>query len=156
MDSHLHHLTINGALFSIWVVGPGVPLQALMHLNIFAPDPHKAIEHTELVLPPLNEFLNTLKHMPMLEAIAFCHCLLPFDLSYLTWTVPPPPHLCMVNFHDCIDRCQQVLDTFNILPTTTIKVFCLSGCPPSEQDCLCILPSLSTHLSCPPAGRRVR
>jgi hypothetical protein len=30
-----------------------------------------------------------------------------------------------------------------------IEVFCWSACPPSQHDCLHILPSLSTHLCCP-------
>ena len=144
----LHRLTVDGALLSSWAVGPGAPLAVLTRLNVFAPDPRKATERAELVLPPLDEFLDALSHMPALEAIALYHCLPPFDPSYSTHAVPLP-HLRTLNFHDRVDRCRQVLDALDVPPTTTIKVSCWSACPPSEHDCLRILPSLSAHLCRP-------
>ena len=41
------------------------------------------------------------------------HHLTPFDPSYSTRTVPLP-HLRMLNFHDHIDRCRQVLNAFDV------------------------------------------
>jgi hypothetical protein len=41
------HSVVYSALLSIWAVGPGVPLGALMCLNVFTPDPCKAMERAE-------------------------------------------------------------------------------------------------------------
>lgn len=125
MDSHLRHLTIDSPLLSIWAVGPGVPLRVLTWLNVFAPDPRSP--RSSVVVLPNNAFLDALKHMAALKAIALYYCLLlrVFDPSYLTCPVYLP-RLCLLNFHDRVDRCRQVLDMFDIPLTTPTKKGCFN------------------------------
>jgi hypothetical protein len=74
----LHCLFVDGALLSSWTIAPGVPLASLMHLSICAPDPRRApIERAELVVPPLDEFFNSLLHMLVLETITLSHSFRP-------------------------------------------------------------------------------
>ena len=142
----LRRLFVDGALLSSWAIAPGVPLASLTLLSICAPDPRRApIERAEFVVPPLDEFLDSLLHMPALETITLSHCLPSFARAFSQRTVPLP-HLRTINIHDRVDRCRQVLDALDVPPTTIIKISCWSVCPPSEHDCLRILPSLSAHL----------
>jgi hypothetical protein len=142
----LRRLNVNGAILSSWATPPGgLPLSSLTHLSILAPDPRKIVERAELVVPTHSEFLDCLSQMPALESLVLSHCLPPFATAYSTRTVPLP-QLRFLNFHDRVDRCRQALDALNISPKATIKISCWSVCPPSEHDCLRILPSLSAHL----------
>ena len=142
----LRHLFVDGAHLSSWAIAPGVPLASLTLLSIHAPDPRRtSIERVDLVVPPLDEFLNSLLHMPALETITLSHCLPSFAKAYSQRTVPLP-HLRTIDICDRVDTCRQVLDALDVPPTASIKVSCWSVCPPSEHDCLRILPSLSAHL----------
>jgi uncharacterized membrane protein YgcG len=142
----LCRLNVNGAFLSSWATPPGgLPLSSLTHISILAPDPRKIVERTELVAPTHDEFLDCLSQMPALESLILSHCLPPFATAYSTRTIPLP-NLRSINFHDRVDRCRQAIDALNIPPNTTIKISCWSVCPPSEHDCLRILPSLSAHL----------
>jgi hypothetical protein len=146
----LRRLIVDGAHIASWAISPSPPLPLLTFLNVSAPDPRKTssslAETAELVHPPpLNEFLDSLAHMPALENVTLSHCLPPLARAYSPRAVSLP-HLRTFSIHDRVDRCRQVLDALDIPPTTTIKVSCWSVCPPSEHDCLRVLPSLSAHL----------
>ena len=142
----LRRLNVNGAFLSNWATpSGGLPLSSLTHLSILAPDPRKIVERAELVVPTHDEFLDCLSHMPALESLILSHCLSPFSTAYSTRTIPLP-NLRSLNFHDRVDRCRQAFDALSIPPNTTIKISCWSVSPPSEHDCLRILPSLSAHL----------
>ena len=142
----LRRLNVHGAFLSSWATpAEGLPLSSLTYLSICAPDPRKIVERADLVVPTHNEFLDCLSQMPALDTLLLSHCLPRFATSYSTRTVPLP-HLRSLYFHDRVDRCRQALDALAVPTTTTIKVSCWSICPPSEHDCLRILPSLSAHL----------
>ena len=142
----LRRVNVNGAYVSNWTTPPGgLPLSSLTHLSISPPDPRKTSERGNPVVPTHDEFLDCVSQMPALETLVLSHCLAPFAATYSTRTVPLP-HLRIINFHDRVDRCRQALDALDFPPTTTIKISCWSICPPSEHDCLRILPSLSAHL----------
>jgi F-box-like len=138
----LRRVFVEGAFLSSWAAGP---LTTLTALSISAPDPRKTIDRTELILPTHDVFLDCLMQMPALETLLFAHCLPPLATGFTTRTVRLA-RLRTLNIHDRVDRCRQVLDALDIPPTTTIKVSCWSVFPPSEHDCLRVLPSLSAHL----------
>jgi len=140
----LRRIIIDGAFLSSWAV-PTQPLASLTLLNIGVPDPRKFLERAEVILPTHAEFLDCLLGMPALETLVLEHCLPPFATAYSTRVVPLP-RLRALNIHDRVDRCRQVLDALDLPYTATIRVSCWSICPPSEHDCLRILPSLSVHL----------
>ena len=143
---HLRRLSVDGALLSSWAIAPGAPLASLTFLSIHAPDPRKtSIERANLIVPTLDEFLDSLLHMPALETVTLSHCLPSFARAYSQRTAPLP-HLRTIDIHDRVDRCQQVVDALDVPPTAIIKVSCWSVRPVSELDCLRILPSLSAHL----------
>ncbi|KAI9463936.1 hypothetical protein F5148DRAFT_1286004 [Russula earlei] len=153
----LRCVIVDGAFLSCWVV-PAQSLASLTLLSICAPDPRKFMERTELVVPKHDEFFGCLVAMPALETIVLAHCLPSFAPSYSSHAVPLA-HLRTLSIHDRVDRCRQVLDALDLPPMTTIKVLCWSVRPPSEHDCLRVLPSLSAHLcredarvGRPPAG----
>ena len=144
LETHprLRRVVIEGAFLSGWAARP---LTALTVLSISAPDPRKVVERSELVVPTHDEFLDCLLQMPALESLLLVHCLPPLATAFSTRTVRLAS-LRTLSIHDRVDRCRQVLDALDIPPSTTIKVSCWSVCPPSEHDCLRVLPSLSAHL----------
>ncbi len=144
MHPHLYHLTIDSTLLSSWAVSPGPLLTVLICLNIFVPNLYKATEHTKLILLPLDKSLNTLRHMPALEAIMLYYCLLLFNPSYSTCTVPLL-HLHTLNFHNHIDRCSTHL-IYCLQNNKSLLLVCLSA---SQHNCLHILPLLSAYLCHP-------
>jgi hypothetical protein len=137
----LHHVFVEGAFLSSWAAGP---LTSLTVQSISGPDPRKILRRHELVLPTHSVFLDSLMQMPVMESLLLSHCLLPLVTAFTAQTVSLAC-LHKLNIHDRVHRRQQVLDALDVPPMATIKVSCWSVCPPSEHDCLRVLPSLSAH-----------
>ncbi len=145
--SRLHRLILEEAFLASWVPGPG-PLTQLVILTIAAPDPRHATSRAASVLPTREQLLECLSLMPVLEVLCLKHCLPAFVPAFSPCTVSLP-YLRMATLADRVDRCRQVFDALDIPPETIITVRCWSVSPPSELDCLRILPSLAAHLSRP-------
>ncbi|KAI9435821.1 hypothetical protein H4582DRAFT_2079450 [Lactarius indigo] len=149
LETHprLRRLVLEEAFLASWVPGPH-PLTQFVTLTITAPDPRHALSRAATVLPKREQLLECLSLMPALEVLCLEHCLPAFVPAFSPCTVSLP-HLRIVTFADRVDRCRQVLDALDIPPAAMITVRCWSISPPSELDCLRILPSLAVHLSSP-------
>ncbi|KAI9449012.1 hypothetical protein BJY52DRAFT_1228020 [Lactarius psammicola] len=143
----LRRLVIEEAFLASWVPGTG-PLKQLVTLSIAAPDPRHAASRAASVLPTHEQLLECLELMPVLEVLCIEHCLPAFVSTFSSRTVSLP-HLRVATLADRVDRCRQVLDALDVPPATIVTVRCWSVSPPSELDCLRILPSLAAHLSRP-------
>ncbi|KAH9064387.1 hypothetical protein EDB87DRAFT_1321589 [Lactarius vividus] len=141
----LRRLVLEEAFLSSWVPGPR-PLTQFVTLTITAPDPRHALPRAASVVPTREQLLECLSLMPVLEVLCLEHCLPAFVSAFSPCTVSLP-HIRVVTLADRVDRCRQVLDALDIPPAAVITVRCWSVSPPSELDCLRIIPSLATHLS---------
>ncbi|KAH9176104.1 hypothetical protein EDB89DRAFT_201167 [Lactarius sanguifluus] len=141
----LRRLVLEEAFLSSWVPGP-CPLTQFVRLTIVAPDPRHALSRATSVVPTREQLLECLSFMPVLEVLCLEHCLPAFVSAFSPRTVSLP-HLRVLTLEDRVDRCRQVLEALDFPPAAVITVRCWSVSPPSELDCLRILPSLATHLS---------
>ncbi|KAH9035678.1 hypothetical protein EDB84DRAFT_1484778 [Lactarius hengduanensis] len=141
----LRRLVLEEAALTSWVPGPR-PLTRFVTLTIAAPDPRHALSRATSVVPTREHLLECLSLMPVLEVLCLEHCLPAFVSAFSPCTVSLP-HLRVVTLADRVDRCRQVLDALDVPPAAVITVRCWSVSPPSELDCLRVLPSLATHLS---------
>lgn len=143
----LRRVVLENATLSSWALGSHT-LSQLSFLTIVAPNPRRITDSSSesVVLPTLEQFLDCLLLMPALQELRLEHCLPSISPTYSPRTVSLPD-LHTLTVRDCVDRCYQVLSRLDILPTATMKVKCWSTHPPSELDCLHILPLLSAHLS---------
>lgn len=143
----LRRIYLEQAFLASWA--PGLqPLTQLVAFSIVAPHTRNAASRAATVVPTRGQLLECLSMMPVLEVLCLEHCLPAFVPAFSPCSVSLP-RLRVATLADRVDRCRQVLDMLDIPPATTIVVRCWSVCPPSELDCLRILPSLAAHLSRP-------
>ena len=143
----LRRVYLEQAFLASWVPGPH-PLTQLVAFTIVAPHPRHAASRAASSLPTREQLLECLSLMPVLEILCLEHCLPVFVPAFSPRSVSLP-QLKMATLADRVDRCRQVLDALDVPPSTRLIVHCWSVSPPSELDCLRILPSLTAHLSRP-------
>ncbi|KAI0262780.1 hypothetical protein BC834DRAFT_374372 [Gloeopeniophorella convolvens] len=138
----LRKLSLLWTFLSDWTA---CSLPLLTALNIDAPDPQNFLDRRNLVLPSHEQFLDCMQQMPALETVHLSHCLPPLSPMYSTRTVSLQ-NLKSLFVRDRVDRCRQVIEALDFPESTSIAVHCWSPLPPSEYDCLRIVPTLSQHL----------
>ena len=141
----MRRVVLENALLSSWAPGPH-PLSQLVVLIVTAPVPIYPASLSALAMPTHKQLLDCLLLMPALEELSLAHCLPPFTPLFCPRTVSLP-RLRALTLQDRVDRCYQVLHSFNIPATAIVKMVFSYASALSNLDFLRVLPPLSAHLS---------